>query len=76
MITLTETQLGLGALGLFAWIARNFYMGIIRRIERLESETVNKDCHNQCTSEKEKMRGLRDDFKDKSTIVIDAVKKR
>jgi hypothetical protein len=38
MITLTETQLGLGALGLFAWIARNFYMGIIRRIERLESE--------------------------------------
>ena len=62
------------------WFLNNLYQGINDKIRG----KVDKNCHEICTKEKERMnqllldeiRGLRSDFKDKSAIVIDAVKPR
>ena len=64
--------------GLLGWLLNNLYQNLNDRLRG----KVDKTCHEQCTKAKEEMnkllldeiRALRNDFKDKSAIVIDAVK--
>ena len=66
--------------GLLGWLLNNLYQNINEKIRG----KVDKSCHEQCTKAKEEMnkllldeiRGLRNDFKDKSAIVINAVKRK
>ena len=66
--------------GLLGWLLNNLYQNLNEKIRG----KVGKECHDQCTKAKDEMnkllldeiRGLRNDFRDKSEIVVSAVTKR
>ena len=79
-IELSTAAIGGLILAVLGWLSKTLYNTIVGKIDG----KVDKGCHEICTREKEKMnallleeiRGLRNDFRDKSAIVIDAVKPR
>jgi len=69
--------LAIVVVGVIGWFAKTNYDNFIKKVD----SKMDKSCHDICTENKEKMnkllldeiRGLREDFKTKSEIVVKAV---